>query len=129
MSAEPVLNELVQRSFGELERAILATPDGVLIAASNPSDVDDIVAALGAAVVAGVGDAFKQYFSRGIRDIVVELEDGRFVMIRDLGAAVLCILTKPRPNLGLVYLLADRYSEKIIASIKAEPKASGTIGK
>jgi len=129
VSAELVLGEIVKKSLGEVERAILATPDGVLIAASNPSDVDDIVAALGAAVVAGVGDAFKQYFSRGIRDIVVELEDGRFVMIRDLGAAVLCILTKPRPNLGLVYLLADRYSEKIIASIKAEPKASGTIGK
>jgi len=129
VSAELVLGEIVKKSLGEVERAILATPDGVLIAASNPSDVDDIVAALGAAVVAGVGDAFKQYFSRGIRDIVVELEDGRFAMIRDLGAAVLCILTKPRPNLGLVYLLADRYSEKIIASIKAEPKASGTIGK
>jgi predicted regulator of Ras-like GTPase activity (Roadblock/LC7/MglB family) len=129
VSAELVLGEIAKRSLGEVERAILATPDGVLIAASNPSDVDDIVAALGAAVVAGVGDAFKQYFSRGIRDVVVELEDGRVVMMRDLGAAVLCILTKPRPNLGLVYLLADRYSEKIIASVKAEPRASGTIGK
>jgi len=55
VSAELVLGEMVKKSLGELERAILATPDGVLIAASNPSDIDDIVAALGAAVVAGVG--------------------------------------------------------------------------
>jgi len=108
---------MVKKSLGELERAILATSDGVLIGASNPSDIDDIVAALGAAVVAGVGDAFRQYFSTGVRNVVTELEDGRVVMIKDLGTAVLCLITKPRPNLGLVYLLLDRYSEKVLASV------------
>lgn len=117
MSVELVLGEMVKKSLGELERAILATPDGVLIGASNPSDIDDIVAALGAAVVAGVGDAFRQYFSTGVRNVVTELEDGRVVMIKDLGTAVLCLITKPRPNLGLVYLLLDRYSEKVLASV------------
>lgn len=117
MSVELVLGEMVKKSLGELERAILATSDGVLIGASNPSDIDDIVAALGAAVVAGVGDAFRQYFSTGVRNVVTELEDGRVVMIKDLGTAVLCLITKPRPNLGLVYLLLDRYSEKVLASV------------
>ncbi len=119
MSAELVLGEMVKKSLGELERAILATPDGVLIAASNPSDIDDIVAALGAAVVAGVGDAFRQYFSAGVKDVTVELEDGKIVVMRDLGTAVLCLVTKPRPNLGLVYLLLDRYTEKILAAVKS----------
>jgi len=119
VSAELVLGEMVKKSLGELERAILATPDGVLIAASNPSDIDDVVAALGAAVVAGVGDAFRQYFSAGVRDVTVELEDGKIVVMRDLGAAVLCLVTKPRPNLGLVYLLLDRYTEKILAAVKS----------
>jgi len=119
VSAELVLGEMVKKGLGELERAILATPDGVLIAASNPSDIDDIVAALGAAVVAGVGDAFRQYFSAGVRDVTVELEDGKIVVMRDLGAAVLCLVTKPRPNLGLVYLLLDRYTEKILAAVKS----------
>jgi len=117
VSVELVLGEMVKKSLGELERAILATSDGVLIGASNPSDIDDIVAALGAAVVAGVGDAFRQYFSTGVRNVVTELEDGRVVMIKDLGTAVLCLITKPRPNLGLVYLLLDRYSEKVLASV------------
>jgi predicted regulator of Ras-like GTPase activity (Roadblock/LC7/MglB family) len=119
VSAELVLGEMVKKSLGELERAILATPDGVLIAASNPSDIDDIVAALGAAVVAGVGDAFRQYFSAGVKDVTVELEDGKIVVMRDLGAAVLCLVTKPRPNLGLVYLLLDRYTEKILAAVRS----------
>jgi len=117
VSVELVLGEMVKKSLGELERAILATSDGVLIGASNPSDIDDIVAALGAAVVAGVGDAFRQYFSTGVKNVVTELEDGRVVMIKDLGTAVLCLITKPRPNLGLVYLLLDRYSEKVLASV------------
>ena len=73
---ERVLKELVQKSLGELERAVLATPDGVALAVSNSSDFDDIIAALSAAVVAGVGDAFKQYFLLGVRDVTVELEDG-----------------------------------------------------
>ena len=118
MSAELVLGEMVKKSLGELERVILATPDGVLIAASNPSDIDDVVAALGAAVVAGVGDAFRQYFSAGVKDVTVELEDGKIVVMRDLGTAVLCLVTKPRPNLGLVYLLLDRYTEKVLATVK-----------
>lgn len=125
MSAELVLGEMVKKSLGELERAVLATPDGVLLAASNPSDVDDIVAALGAAVVAGVGDAFRQYFLTGVKNVVAELEDGRIIMIRDLGSAVLCLITRPRPNLGLVYLLMDRYSEKVLASVKAEQRTAG----
>jgi len=113
VSAELVLGEIVKKSSGEVERAVLATPDGVLIAASNPSDVDDLVAALGAAVVAGVGDAFREYFAKGVREVSIELEDGRVVIARDLGAAVLCLATRPKPNLGLVYLLLDRYSEKL----------------
>lgn len=118
MSVELVLGELVKKSLGELERAILATPDGVLVAASNPSDIDDIVSALGAAVVAGVGEAFKQYFSTGVRDVVVELEDRRVVLMRDVGGLVLCLISKPKPNLGLIYFLLDKYTGKIAESVK-----------
>ena len=119
MSAELVLGELVKKSLGELERAILATPDGVLVAASNPSDVDDVVAALGAAVVAGVDEAFKQYFSTGVRDVLVELEDKRVVLMRGVGGFVLCLVSRPKPNVGLIYYLLDKYTEKIASSVKS----------
>ncbi|MEM0023888.1 MAG: roadblock/LC7 domain-containing protein [Thermofilaceae archaeon] len=118
MSVELVLGELVKKSLGELERAILATPDGVLVAASNPSDIDDIVSALGAAVVAGVGEAFQQYFSTGVRDVLVELKDSRVVLMREIGGLVLCLISKPKPNLGLIYYLLDKYTDKIAASVK-----------
>lgn len=118
MSVELVLGELVKKSLGELERAILATPDGVMVAASNPSDVDDIVAALGAAVVAGVDEAFKQYFGTGVRDVLVELEDKRVALMRSVGGLVLCLVSKPRPNLGLIYFLLDKYSDRVAASAK-----------
>ncbi|MEM1508285.1 MAG: roadblock/LC7 domain-containing protein [Thermofilaceae archaeon] len=119
MSVETVLGELVKRSMGELERAVLATLDGVTIAASNPSDIDDIVAALGAAVVAGVGEAFRQYFSTGVRDVVVELEDGRIVMLRELKNGVICLVSKSNPNLGLIYYLLDKYTKQIEDSVKS----------
>ncbi|MCS7104289.1 MAG: roadblock/LC7 domain-containing protein [Thermofilaceae archaeon] len=118
MSSEVVLGELVKKSMGELERAILATQDGVFLGASNPSDIDDIVAALGAAVVAGVGDAFRQYFSTGVKDVLVELDDHRILLMRDVGGVILCLVSKPKPNLGLIYYLLDKYTDKVRASVK-----------
>jgi len=112
------LKELVRRSLGELERAILATPDGVLVAASNPSELDDLLAALSAAVVAGVRDAFRRYLLIGVKDVTVELEDGRVVMMRDLGSAVLCLVTRPKPNFGLIYHLLSKYVNRLLAALE-----------
>jgi predicted regulator of Ras-like GTPase activity (Roadblock/LC7/MglB family) len=109
--AKRVLRELVERSWGELERAILAARDGVLVAASNPSDYDDLLAALAAALLNGIEDAFIHHFSTGIRGVAVELEDGRRFIVRAVGAAgdgALCLVTRPRPNLGLVNHLLSK---------------------
>ncbi len=122
-SPEGVLKELVQKSLGELERAVLATPDGVVLAVSNPSDFDDIIAALSAAVVAGVGDAFMQYFLLGVREVAVELEDGRVVIMRDLGPAVLCLVTRPKPNLGLVYHQLNKHLNRLLAALERKSLA------
>ena len=115
MSVKEILVEFVRKSVGEVERAILATPDGVLIAASNPSDVDDVVAALSAAVVAGVSDAFTQYLEKEVKNVVIQLGDGTYAVMSGLGGLVFCALTKPKPNLGLVYHLLGKYSEKLAA--------------
>ena len=120
---EGVLKELMQKSLGELERAVLATPDGVVLAVSNPSDFDDIIAALSAAVVAGVGDAFMQYFLLGVREVAVELEDGRMVIMRDLGSAVLCLVTRPKPNLGLVYHQLNKHLNRLLAALERKSLA------
>jgi predicted regulator of Ras-like GTPase activity (Roadblock/LC7/MglB family) len=112
--AQRVLRELVERSWGELERALLAARDGVLVAASNPSDIDDILAALGAALLNGVEDAFISHFASGVRGVRVELEDGRLFIVRAVGVAgggVLCLLTRPKPNLGLIEHLLGRLPE------------------
>jgi len=122
-----VLRELVEKSWGELERAVLATRDGVLIAASNPSDIDDILAALGAALLNGVEDAFISHFASGVKGVAVELDDGRIFIVRAVGAAgsgVLCFLTRPRPNLGLIYHLLEKLPEVEVE----EPEEGGGGG-
>jgi predicted regulator of Ras-like GTPase activity (Roadblock/LC7/MglB family) len=103
-----LLRELVEGSWGELERALLATRDGVLVAASNPSDYDDILAALAAALLNGVEDAFISHLASGVKGVSVELEDGRVVVVRAQGSGVLCLLTRPKPNLGLIDTLLAR---------------------
>ncbi|RLF04903.1 MAG: hypothetical protein DRK00_05655 [Thermoprotei archaeon] len=113
MRLEELLAELVRRSMGELERVVVATQDGVAVAASNPSELDDLVAALGAAIVAGCDEAFKQNFSTGVSEVMVELEDERRVLFRGLGDKILCLVTRRDPNLGLVYYLLDKYSSEL----------------
>jgi predicted regulator of Ras-like GTPase activity (Roadblock/LC7/MglB family) len=109
-----LLRELVEGSWGELERALLATRDGVLVAASNPSDYDDIIAALAAALLNGIEDAFISHFASGVKGVAVELDDGRIFIVRGVGAAgsgVLCLLTRPKPNLGLIKHLLEKLPE------------------
>jgi len=117
MSVDAVLKEMVDRSFEEIERVVLASPDGSRIGASNPSDFDDVVAALGAAIMAGVGEAFTQYFKTGVKEVLIELKDERVMLVRDLGGPVICLVSKPRPNLGLIYLLLDRYAGRVRESM------------
>jgi predicted regulator of Ras-like GTPase activity (Roadblock/LC7/MglB family) len=40
--------------------------------------------------------------------VAVELEDGRVVVVRAQGSGVLCLLTRPKPNLGLIDTLLAR---------------------
>jgi predicted regulator of Ras-like GTPase activity (Roadblock/LC7/MglB family) len=81
------------------------------VAASNPSDIDDTLAALAAALLNGVEDAFTSHFASGVKGVAVELDDGRLFIVRAVGVAgggVLCLLTRSRPNLGLInHLLSE----------------------
>ncbi|MCC6049069.1 MAG: hypothetical protein LM580_09630 [Thermofilum sp.] len=124
--AQRVLRELVERSWGELERALLATRDGVLAAASNPSDYDDILAALGAALLNGIEDAFISHFASSVKGVSVELDDGRLFIVRAVGAAgggVLCLVTRPRPNLGLINRLLEKLPE--VEELELEEEGGG----
>jgi predicted regulator of Ras-like GTPase activity (Roadblock/LC7/MglB family) len=126
--AQRALRELVEKSLGELERVILATRDGVLVAASNPSDIDDILAALGAALLNGIEDAFISRFASGVKGISVELEDGRLFIVRAVGVAgsgVLCLLTRPKPNLGLIYHLLEKLPEAEVEELEPEEGGGG----
>jgi predicted regulator of Ras-like GTPase activity (Roadblock/LC7/MglB family) len=126
--AQRVLRELVERSWGELERALLAARDGVLIAASNPSDHDDLLAALGAALMNGVEDAFISHFASGVKGISVELDDGRIFIVWGVGAAgggVLCLLTRPRSNLGLINHLLSELPEVEVEELELEEGGGG----
>ena len=126
--AQRVLRELVERSWGELERALLATRDGVLVAASNPSGYDDILAALGAAMLNGIEDAAISHFAAGVKGVAVELEDGRYFIVRTVGAAgsgVLCLLTRPKPNLGLIERLLERLPEVEVEELELEEGGGG----
>jgi predicted regulator of Ras-like GTPase activity (Roadblock/LC7/MglB family) len=121
--AQRLLKELVEGSWGELERALLATRDGVLVAASNPSEYDDALAALGAAMLNGVEDAAISHFAAGVKGVSVELEDGRYFIVRAVGVAgggVLCLLTRPKPNLGLIERLLERLPEVEVEELEEE---------
>lgn len=104
------LRALVEEGKGEIEAAVVASQDGILLEESGANGFSDMLAALGAALAAGVDEAFRLYFSTGVSRVTVALEDGRMMVVKPLPQGVLCALTKREPRLGLIYYLLDRFS-------------------
>ena len=124
-----LLKKFVEESMGEVERVVVSSPDGLLLAVSNPSEMDDIIAPLSAALIGGADEAFNQYLSKYLEKALSVLEivikfDGQYMIIRSAGKVIICAITRSEPNLGLVYYLLDSYANKIAGLVaNAEPRS------
>ncbi|MEM2677692.1 MAG: hypothetical protein QXU62_03525 [Thermofilaceae archaeon] len=105
------VKKLVEESRGEIEVAVSASEDGILLEENGANGFSDMLAALGAALAAGVDEAFRVYFNVGVERVTVALSDGRLMVVKPVRGRVVCAITKPKPRLGLVLHLLDRISE------------------
>lgn len=114
MSAKSSLHDgvktLVEKSKGEIEAAVTAGYDGILIEEAGGNGFSDVLAALGGVLAASVDEAFRVHFGVGVQRVMVAFTDGRLMVVKPVGHKVLCVLTKPQPQLGFVLFLLDALS-------------------
>lgn len=114
--AQKVLNELCT-NVSKVEAALVATAEGLPIAAELPSNVDDLlIGAMTAAVLSASGRASEELQKGKLDTIIIQSEDG-MILIKGLSNGVLTVLAKADVNIGLALLYMAKACEQLSAII------------
>lgn len=107
------LREL-QANTPDVEASAIVSVDGLTIASSLPSDVEeDRVSAMSAAMLS-LGERISGELGRGLLDEVYIHGDEGYVLLISVGNdAVLTVLARERAKLGLVFLEMRRAAEDL----------------
>ena len=107
------LREL-QMSTADIEASAMVSVDGLSMASSLPSGVEeDRVSAMSAAMLS-LGERIASELGRGILDEVYVKGEGGYVILTAVGEeAVLTVLARSGAKLGLVFLEMRRAAEEL----------------
>ena len=109
---EGVVKKIVQGSYGQVERCVVASEDGLPIASyGNPEEVNEIIAAIAAPLFAATQDVIKNLEDTKVLRIDVELANSKHLIIVPKAMNIVAVLSRPCPNLGLVYYLLEEVAE------------------
>ena len=105
--ARKALKELLE-NVSKVEAALVATAEGLPIAAELPHGVDDLlIGAMTAAVLSSSGRASEELQKGRLDTIMIQSEEG-MIFIKGLENGVLTVLAKADVNVGLVLLYMDK---------------------
>ena len=104
----------MQASAPDVEASAIVSVDGLAIASSLPSGVEeDRVSAMSAAMLS-LGERIASELGRGVLDQVYVKGKNGYIVLTSIGdEAVLTILARPNAKLGLVFLEARRAVENL----------------
>jgi predicted regulator of Ras-like GTPase activity (Roadblock/LC7/MglB family) len=113
------LQEL-QMNTPDVEATILVSVDGLTMASSLPSGVEeDRIAAMSAAMLS-LGERIASELGRGLLDEVYVKGEQGYVVLRAVGEeAVLTVLARQQTKLGLLFLDMRRASADLVAILGA----------
>lgn len=109
----------LQMATPDVEATAIVSLDGLTIASSLPTGVEeDRVSAMSAALLS-LGDRIARELGRGtLHEVYVKGEHG-YVVLRSVGEeAVLTVLARERTKLGLLFMDMRRASEELAAILK-----------
>ena len=90
---------------GDIDGAVIATRDGLLIASHLPQDVSaETFAAMSATMFGAAETAVSELKKGKIKRIISEAEDCKLIAVDAGPTAALVALVKPNANLGLVLM-------------------------
>jgi predicted regulator of Ras-like GTPase activity (Roadblock/LC7/MglB family) len=104
----------LQVSSPDIEASAVVSVDGLTMASSLPSDVEeDRVSAMSAAMLS-LGERIASELGRGALDQVYIRGQGGFVILMSVGEdAVLTVLARSQAKLGLLFLDMKRAAEEL----------------
>jgi uncharacterized protein len=99
----------LQASSGDVEAAAVVSVDGLSMASSLPSNIEeDRVSAMSAAMVS-LGERISSELGRGIMEQVMVKGENGYVILTSVGEeAVLTVLARKDAKLGLIFLDVNR---------------------
>ncbi|MDQ6991473.1 MAG: roadblock/LC7 domain-containing protein [Mariprofundaceae bacterium] len=112
-----LVQELVRESAA-IDTAVLASPDGLMLAGAGTDDELDVIAAMSASLIS-LADALSSRSEDGHCDKVMsESPDGTLVVLH-AGGLILTVLGQSQANMGLVLSVSRSTAEKIAQAIVA----------
>ncbi len=104
----------LQASSGDVEAAAVVSVDGLSMASSLPSNIEeDRVSAMSAAMVS-LGERISSELGRGLMEQVMVKGQNGYVILTSVGEeAVLTVLARKDAKLGLIFLDVNRTVEAL----------------
>jgi len=120
---EDILRQLVLKSRGLIEYAMVVSPEGLSLFHYLPKEYDpDSLSAATIAMIGALTSALGILGKTSYLRLDVELEDGSHLIISPLEDYILVISTTRTPNLGFIYFIIETFSCKLIQFIKSSLK-------
>ena len=109
---EEIIKRIVSKSFGQIERCVIASEDGLPLATyGNPDEINEIIAAIAAPLFAATQDVIKNLEKTKVIKIDVELTNTKHLVIAPMYNNIIAVLSSQNPNLGLIYYLVEEVAE------------------
>jgi len=113
-----VLLETLVAESSAIDTAVLASPDGLMLAGTGIDDELDVMAAMSASLIS-LADALSSRSEDGHCDKVMsESSDGSLIVLH-AGGLILTVLGQAQANMGLVLSVSRNTAEKIAQAIEA----------
>ena len=110
---EHILRE-IELTTRYVEACAIISVQGLPIASAMPEGVNDEILAAMAAAILSIGERAANELSRGkLNRILIEGEKGYLILKGASENSILAVLTTKSANLGMVFLVMERASEKI----------------
>jgi len=121
VSGKNLLDRLIKISRGEIESALVISADGLPLFHSMIDEEEVNPFSAGAtALVGALYSALNLLDISGFIHMDIKLGDSSHLIIRTLNEALLVVKTVKDPNLGLIYLVIDKFVERIKDVLSSE---------